>query len=222
MVGNIRAALFDFDGTLADSFAAIAASTNHVRMSHGLTPMAEAEVRRYVGFGLAHLMGQLVPGIPPAQAVAEYRAHHEKIATTHTTLLPGVAQTIASLHARGVPLGVCSNKAVYFTKSLVAHLFPPQTFQAVLGPEDVKAPKPDPAMLLEGCRRLKVSEKNTVYVGDMPVDAQAARAAGMECWLVLGGAADEATLRACSADKILTNFQDINSLFSEFPDPNLG
>ncbi|MBN9119621.1 MAG: HAD hydrolase-like protein [Planctomycetes bacterium] len=43
---SINAVLFDFDGTLVDSFAAIAASTNHVRASYGLPPMAEAEVRR--------------------------------------------------------------------------------------------------------------------------------------------------------------------------------
>src|SRR5262245_33781921 len=53
---TIRAALFDFDGTLADSFAAITASTNHVRESYGLPPLPEAEVRQYVGHGLAHLM----------------------------------------------------------------------------------------------------------------------------------------------------------------------
>ena len=38
----IRAALFDFDGTLADSFAAITASTNHVRESYGLPPLPES------------------------------------------------------------------------------------------------------------------------------------------------------------------------------------
>ena len=50
---SIRAVLFDFDGTLADSFGAIAASTNHVRAAYGFPPLAEAEVQRHVGFGLA-------------------------------------------------------------------------------------------------------------------------------------------------------------------------
>ncbi len=57
----VLAALFDFDGTLADSFAAITASTNHVRGKYGLAPMPEAEVKRYVGLGLENLMEVLVP-----------------------------------------------------------------------------------------------------------------------------------------------------------------
>ena len=60
-----RAVLFDFDGTLADSFAAITLSTNHTRQHFGLLPLREDEVRSYVGYGLQNLMEQLVPNPPP-------------------------------------------------------------------------------------------------------------------------------------------------------------
>ena len=66
----IRTALFDFDGTLADSFAAITASTNHVRRSYGLPELSEAAVRGYVGHGLDNLLETLVPHAPIAEAVA--------------------------------------------------------------------------------------------------------------------------------------------------------
>src|SRR6185312_2663768 len=55
-----RDVLFDFDGTLADSFGAIAASTNHVRESYGMPPLPEAAVRRAVGYGINHLLRELV------------------------------------------------------------------------------------------------------------------------------------------------------------------
>jgi len=56
------AVLFDFDGTLADSYAAIAASVNHVRAHHGLPRLPEREVRRHVGRGPEHLLRQTIPG----------------------------------------------------------------------------------------------------------------------------------------------------------------
>src|SRR6478735_7067529 len=97
----IRAALFDFDGTLADSFAAITSSTNHVRISYGLPPLPEPQVRKYVGYGLANLMADLVPGAPVEEAVDRYRAHHAQVMVAETRLMPGVAETIPELAAAG-------------------------------------------------------------------------------------------------------------------------
>src|SRR5437763_10073620 len=124
----IRAALFDFDGTLADSFPAITASTNHVRRRYGLPELPEAAVRQYVGYGLPHLMAALVPNAPTDEAVAAYREHHPTVMAAGTKLMPGVADTLAELRRRGVRLGVCSNKAVRFTRRLVADLGLAQTF----------------------------------------------------------------------------------------------
>src|SRR5437868_6157744 len=145
----IKAALFDFDGTLADSFAAITASTNHVRAGYGLPPLPESEVRRYVGYGLANLMADLVPDAPVDEAVARYRAHHARVMVAETRLMPGVARTIPELARRGYKLGVCSNKRVEFTRELVRALGLHEYFACVLGPDDVgNRAKPDPAMLL--------------------------------------------------------------------------
>src|SRR5438270_541435 len=114
-----KAALFDFDGTLADSFEAITASTNHVRAAYGLPPLAEDVVRGYVGYGLPHLMRELVPPADPAAAVALYREHHRTVMVSGTRLMPGVARTVPELARRGFRLAVCSNKRVEFTRQLV-------------------------------------------------------------------------------------------------------
>jgi phosphoglycolate phosphatase len=211
---SVRAALFDFDGTLADSFAAITASTNHVRRQYGLPELPEAEVRSFVGFGLEHLLKQLVPTAAPADAVTAYRAHHATVARQLTTLLPGVAATIDALGRRGYLLAVCSNKAVRFTTDLCHHFFPVGTFAAVLGPEDVAAPKPDPAMVLEGCRRLSVSTDEAVYVGDMSVDVETGKRAKVTTWLVPGGAVGVEAAKAAGPDRVLASFAEILDLLS--------
>jgi 2-phosphoglycolate phosphatase len=209
----IRAALFDFDGTLADSFAAISASTNHVREHFGLPALSGGEVRSHVGHGLAHLMGVMVPNAPTAEAIALYRAHHETVMFALTRPMPGVERTIPALARRGYRLGVCSNKRVEFTRRLVEALGLGPHISAVLGPEDVgDRPKPDPLMLLEGVERLAVSPKEAVYVGDMDVDVQTGKAAGVPVWLVLGGAVDEKAALAAGPDRVLKSFDELLEL----------
>jgi phosphoglycolate phosphatase len=215
-----KAALFDFDGTLADSFEAITASTNHTRRAHGLPPLPEEVVRRYVGYGLPHLLRELVPAADTDAAVALYREHHKTVMTSGTRPMPGVARTVPELARRGLRLAVCSNKRVEFTRRLVDALGLAPHFAAVLGPEDVEnRPKPDPVMLLEGCRRLGVSPAEAVYVGDMAIDVHTARAAGMTVWLVPGGAMGVESAAAAGPDRVLGGFADLLDLL---PAPDGG
>ncbi|HET6574797.1 MAG TPA: HAD-IA family hydrolase [Fimbriiglobus sp.] len=213
-----RAVLLDFDGTLADSFDAIAASTNHVRRAYGWPDLPEREVRRYVGLGLAQLMADLVPNAPADAAVALYREHHPTVMLAGTRLMPGVADTVATLAARGYRLAVCSNKRVEFTRGLVEHLGLRPAIAEVLGPEDVGGQaKPDPAMLLEALRRLGDSPAEAVYVGDMAVDVHAGRAAGVPVWLVLGGATGRESAADARPDRVLGSFAEMKELL-----PRLG
>ena len=209
----IRAALFDFDGTLADSFGAITASTNHVRHLYGLPDLPEAVVREYVGLGLPNLMESLVPQANTDDAVAHYRDHHPTVMLTETKLMPGVADAIPALRRRGLRLAVCSNKRVEFTRRIVDALGFGPDFAAVLGPDDVGGrAKPDPAMLLEGLRRLEVSANEAVYVGDMAVDVHAGRAAGVPVWLVLGGATGHESATDAGPDRVLASFAELVDL----------
>jgi len=212
----VRAILFDFDGTLADSFGAITSSANHVRASCGLPALLEADVRGYVGYGLEHLMAELVPALPVDEAITRYRAHHEAIMFQQTKLFPQVRETLEALHAAGIRMGVCSNKSVLFTRQLVEQLGLGELLPVVLGPEDVGVPKPDPAMLFEGSKRLKVSREETIYVGDMSIDVLAGNAAGMAVYLVNVGLAgrDDPTLAGPS--RVLKSFTELLEIcFSE-------
>lgn len=208
----LKCVLYDFDGTLADSFAAITASTNHVRQRYGLSGLSEETVRQYVGLGLNHLMRTLVPNGPEDQTVQEYRSHHATVLKSGTRLLPGVRDTLQQIFARGLKQGVCSNKRVEFTRKLVEDLGLSEFFSVVLGPDDVGHAKPHPAMLLEAVRQLGVTVEETVYVGDMAVDVETARAAGMRVWIVPGGAAGQQSVEAAKPDRMLSRFQEILEL----------
>ncbi len=205
----IRAMLFDFDGTLADSFAGITASTNHVRQTYGLPELTESVVRSYVGFGLVQLMTDLIPGVPSVESVACYRAHHATAIFTGTKLFPGVMTTLEVLHARGIRMAICSNKAVDFTKRIVTALGLDPLMQEVLGPEDVPHAKPAPDMLLEATRRLNVQPDETIYVGDMVIDVLAGHAAKISTWLIEGGATGHPLTTDAKPDRVFATFAEM-------------
>ncbi len=206
---SFAAVLFDFDGTLADSYPAIAASVNHVRAGHGLPPLSVEEVKRHVGRGPEYLLTHTVPGSDMPTDLARYRAHHPSVMVEGTRLLPGAAEALIQLKQGGKRLGLCSNKPRVFSQDLLKHLQVAQLFDVVLGPEDVTRLKPAPDMLQTAIARLKVTPPQTLYVGDMTVDIETARAAGVTVWIVPTGSQDRATLEAARPDRLLETLNDL-------------
>jgi len=207
-----RAVLFDFDGTLADSYPAIAASVNHVRAAHGLPPLDPSEVRRHVGRGPAYLLEHTVPGCDVETDYARYRAHHPSVLRSGTRLLPGAAEALAFLKHSGRLTGVCSNKPRDFTRELLTYLGIAKDVDVVLGPEDVPRPKPAPDMLLAALHKLGVPAAQALYVGDMTVDVATARAAGVPVWVVPTGSDERGALIQAKPDRILESLEEIPHL----------
>src|SRR5687768_784380 len=114
-LSQYAAVVFDFDGTLADSYAAIAASVNHVRNLRGLPPLSLDEVKRHVGRGAEYLLTHTVPGGDLAEDFARYRVHHPTVMAALTELLPGAAALLPGLKRAGKRVGLCSNKPRIFS-----------------------------------------------------------------------------------------------------------
>jgi 2-phosphoglycolate phosphatase len=206
---SYAAVLFDFDGTLADSYAAIAASVNHVRKQRRMTELSIDEVKRYVGRGADYLLTHTVPGGNLADDFACYRAHHPGVMLTMTHFLPGAAQLLAGLHRAGKRIGLCSNKPRLFSQKLLEHLEAAAYFEVVLGPEDVTHPKPAPDMILRAIERLSIPAAQVLYVGDMVVDIQTARAAGVHIWAVATGSEDRRALKDARPDRLLADLREM-------------
>ncbi len=208
-LNRYAAVLFDFDGTLADSYAAIAASVNHVRSRRGMPDLSIDEVKRYVGRGADYLLTHTVPGGNLADDFACYRAHHPSVMLTMTHFLPGAAALLPALHRAGAKIGLCSNKPRLFSQELLEHLKAAVYFDVVLGPEDVAHPKPAPEMILRAIEVLGIPAAKVLYVGDMVVDIQTARAAGVHIWAVATGSENRRALEDARPDRLLTDLREM-------------
>ena len=211
MAQALRAVVFDFDGTLADSYAAITASVNEVRSRRGMAPLTPEQVRPHVGRGLHHLLRNTSPGGKLAVDCQVYLQHHPSVLMSGTHLLPGAAATLKPLHEIGLKLAICSNKPRDFTVALVSGLGISGYVSVVLGPVDVPNPKPAPDMLLAALQRLGVSADEALYIGDMTVDITTARAAGVRVWVVPTGSDSRDTLAAAMPDRLLNNLAEVTA-----------
>ena len=183
----IRAMLFDFDGTLADSYRAITASVNHVRERHGLSALSVEQVRPNVGRGLPYLLEELRAGYGSRSRFPTLsRPSSKRHGRRHGSSSGGddVVAVPARTHDQARDL---LEQAGIVHSSPDCDAWSGQLFDQILGPEDVPSPKPAPDMLIEAIRRLDTPPSDAVYVGDMTVDIQTARGAGVRVWVVPTG-----------------------------------
>lgn len=208
----MRGVLFDLDGTLVDSYAALTASVNHLRARYGLEPLEEAQVREEVGWGLRNLLAKTVPGVPFEEAARQFAEHHATVVFDQTRLLPGVAETLRRLHQEGLKLGVVSNKPEPFVRALMEHFGLAPLLEVMMGPESAPHPKPHPDLLLKALERMGLQPEEALYVGDMTIDIETARRAGMAVWVIPTGSHSRERLEAAHPDRILERFEELVAL----------
>lgn len=191
-----RGLVFDLDGTLVDSYEAIARSLNHARREAGLSAIGTDTVRGHVGRGLESLVEDLVPGAAVELSVRRFRERYAQVYAEDTRALPDVPDTVEALGRRGIPMAVASNKPARFGEPILEALGMRRWFRSVHGPDTVGATKPHPAMLRRAITDLGVDAADVLYVGDMPLDVETADRAGVRVALVATGSCDVSTLLA--------------------------
>jgi phosphoglycolate phosphatase len=181
-VPAIRGIVFDLDGTLVDSLPDITASLNAVLRREGLPARGEDWVRRNVGLGATHLVRQAVAGTAAAadlaRVVADYVAHYDAHPCVRTVPYPGVPETLAELHRRGLALAVASNKPASIVAQVMDALGFGRCFRFVWGSDSFPVLKPDPGVLLGFMARTGLGPKELLMVGDSAADIGCAANAG--------------------------------------------
>jgi phosphoglycolate phosphatase len=202
------ALLFDLDGTLADSFAAIRDALNAGLREHGLGEYDLAWVKTHVGRSAAELVRDAV-GAGSDEALrrsvgARFGAHYREIYLEQTPPLPGAGDVLAFVAARvGGKVAVISNKYEELSRAWLAHWGLAPHVAVVVGPETYGVRKPDPGALVPVLEGFGVGPADALLVGDMQVDVAAARAAGVPMLAVQSDPAAAEALLAAGAMAVL-------------------
>ena len=172
MVPTAKGLLFDFDGTLLDSFSVHFAAYEQMFARLGRTVSRQALLAAYAPNWYATYEALGLPRALWPQA----DAYWVEAAAQHTTqLFPGVRETLLHLAERYTLGLVTSGSKPRVLADLEREGIAP-LFQVVITGDDVEAPKPDPDGLIRALQTLDLQPHEALYIGDAPADYEMAQA----------------------------------------------
>ncbi|MFA5144712.1 MAG: HAD family hydrolase [Candidatus Omnitrophota bacterium] len=209
MIKNIKLVIFDLDGTLVDAYRAIIKSFNFTMQKLGYSAQDSLTIRRAVGWGDSNLLEPFVKSKDLKKALILYRRHHKTALVKYSRLLPGAEKVLHCLKGKGYKLAVASNRPTQFSWILIRSLGLRGYFDYVLCADKLKCGKPCPGILNKITRRLIIKPTQAVYVGDMAIDAQAGRRAGITTVIVTTGSSTVMEARKEKPYRIISRIAEL-------------
>ena len=180
---NLKAVIFDLDGTLVDTADEFVPVVQTLRAEHGRDAMDPQRIRASVSNGARALVSL---GLDMSEDAPEFESQRLRLLELYSDVLgslakpyPGIESLLRELEQRGVAWGISTNKPRQYTEPLLQRLAIQPQPGSVVCPDDVAERKPHPESLHLNCRELGCSPQEAIYVGDHLRDIEAGRRAGM-------------------------------------------
>lgn len=198
--------VFDFDGTLAETWPDIATALNRALEERALPAVSPEAVRQGIGHGIEALVQSVLPASEAArdqvqQLTARFRTHYVDCLFEQTRLYQGIDACLEAV--RATPMALASNKPERYLRPLVEHLGLNPFFGLVLGGDSLAAPKPDPVVLRSVADHYDAEPGTLWMIGDTPADIGAAKSVGARSIGCGWGYRGLATLQAAGADVLV-------------------
>lgn len=210
-IGNIKAFVFDLDGTLIDSKLDLVNSVNAMLRETGRPEQPRDLVASYVGHGapqlIASVLGPFAKEDEREQGLAIFLKHYEMRKLHLTRPYPGVVEGLQTLS--GIPLFVLTNKPTKISVEIIEGLGLAKFFRAIYGGDSFEKKKPDPNGALTIVKKLGLPPTETAMVGDSDVDIQTARNAGMVAIGVTYGFGQH-NRQLCPADVYVDSLEELS------------
>jgi phosphoglycolate phosphatase len=205
-----KLAIFDLDGTLANTIADITAAVNHVMDAYEFPHHTDDECKIMVGDGIKELMTRSFPEDRREDpellsgALDVFKAYYNEHFCDFTAPYDGIIPMLDTLKTNGVKLACVTNKNEEAVGLIIKKLFAGY-FEIVIGNSDRVKQKPDPSSVLYVMETLGVGKDDTFYIGDAYTDIYTAKNAKVKGIGVLWGFRDYDELSKAGADFIVSD-----------------
>lgn len=179
--------IFDLDGTLLDSLQGILDAVNLSFKELGYNIERKYEEGKYfigagaIEFARRAMSGQNIPPEKETEVMERFLVNYDRIQSIATKPFKGVEETLKFLEKSGYLLAIASNKPQILLEPIVKKLFPDIHFKVALGQRINTPEKPDPFVIYEIMKSLKLEPEDCVYIGDSEYDYMTAHNAGIDC-----------------------------------------
>lgn len=181
-MGKIKLLLFDLDGTLVDSKRDIANAINFALNPLGAPELSDEDTMKVVGDGITQLFEKLLPQSSKeiiGSAILRFSQHYLAHITEFTRLYHGVFETLKELHQTH-SIAVITNKRDEMSREIIRNLGIDKYINLLLGGDSVPEMKPSPVPLQIAMDSFKISNGETIMIGDSSNDINAGKSAGVK------------------------------------------
>lgn len=202
----LKAVIFDFDYTLADSSVGIIDCIQTAQAGMELPISSAPAIRDTIGLSVPDILVALNGEGQRERADdfgRRFQARADQVMADNTFVYDAVPGVLRTLAAAGLRTAIASTKFRYRIESILEREGLAELIDTVIGAEDVKVHKPDPACLIAALRGLDVAADEALYVGDSVVDAEAAQRATIDFVAVLTGTTQASDFGAFSSLAVL-------------------
>lgn len=221
MTQHLQAVIFDFDYTLADSSRGVVECINYALENLGLPAGSTEQACRTIGLSLPTtfltLTGQEHRALSD-EFVRLFIGRADQVMADRTFLFESVPQTISTLQKTGLKLGIVSTKYRYRIETILKREGLSDSFDIIIGGEDVAQHKPDPTGLQMALDRLGYSSAEALYIGDSLTDVQTAQRANVCFIAVLSGATPRDAFNGYPVYKFLEDVSKLPDLLKLAPE----
>ena len=204
--------IFDLDGTLLNTLDDLTDSVNYALALYGSPCRKTAEVRSFVGNGVANLMQlSIADGLSNPhyeRCLADFRNHYSGNMQNKTGAYKGIIELLGQLSTEGYKLAIVSNKFDKAVK-LLNQVYFGEYIKVAIGESESVSKKPAPDTVFKALEELGATADKAVYVGDSEVDVKTAKNSGIMCVGVTWGFRDREVLEQEGADYIIDSPQEL-------------
>jgi phosphoglycolate phosphatase len=199
-----RLAIFDFDGTLADSLPWFRASFQDMITRFDLAPVRDDEVEGLRGMSAREIMARLNVSMWQLPAIVSDMRKRKLAAASETSLFAGIPAMLTDLQRQGIKTAIVSSDSE-------------ASVRQVLGPDASLITCFDCGAAMFGkhwkfqrvARKLGAKPSETICIGDEIRDIEAAKAVGIDSGAVAWGYALPAALQAAGPTHLFNSIEEM-------------
>lgn len=211
----IKNLILDFDGTIGDTRQLIVGTMLQVIAKLGLEPRTEEQCAAMIGLPLRQTFADLIPMNETTAALCE-QTYRQLFSINNkrgaVQIFPHVAETIATLHRRGLTLTIASSRSGNSLREFVSDMHLSNYISLIISNDDIQHPKPAPEAVFKTLEKIAGKADETMVVGDTSFDIKMGLNAGCLTCGVTYGNHSRKQLEEAGAHFIIDDFADIVNL----------
>jgi phosphoglycolate phosphatase len=217
---NIKAILFDLDGTLFETAPELAEAVNLMLKDLEMAELKTNEIKRFIGRGAENLIKQSIEvsskndPVPSFEKAEKLFEHHYSLISSNSQMFEGVEKAITDLKANDFLLGCVTNKPAIYSESLMNHSRLSNYMDIIVSGDTTEKKKPDPLPILHALNQLNIEPKDAIMVGDSVVDIEAGYAAGTNIFTVPYGYQFGRSIISDKVDYAMSNFSELTQIIN--------